>query len=85
MILDNMTMFWLWYPVNGGYSLVCKVFLLGLMLTYMRDILVNNLKIIIIIIIVTILGRGVWKLLFLFLEFFMFMYMYVLGLIELKL
>ena len=43
MILDNMTMFWLWYPANGGYSLVCKVFLSSLMLTYMRDILIINL------------------------------------------
>ena len=44
MILDNMTMFWLWYPANGGYSLVCKVFLSSLMLTYKRDILVINLE-----------------------------------------
>ena len=27
MILDNMTMFWLWYPANGYYSLVLKLVL----------------------------------------------------------
>ena len=29
MILDNLTMFWLWYPANGRYSLVLKLVLSG--------------------------------------------------------
>ena len=34
MILDNLTIFWLWYPATGGYSLVLKLVLFGASRTY---------------------------------------------------